>query len=232
MKNKLLVGLSVAALSVIGLAATTVMTNPTPTGKDYTTLPVKPDVMAKSLASATTSMTQAIAAAEAATAGHASSASVESGQYVVDTFGETGHSRVIVSMATGKVASNEKLQWIEQGEAVTTDWTTTDSGLMYAEIVEGTGETPANSSARVTVHYSGWLLDGSKFDSSVDRGQPATFPLNGVIAGWTEGVGSMKIGGKRKLVIPFDLAYGAAGRPPVIPAKATLVFDVELLSIN
>lgn len=104
----------------------------------------------------------------------------------------------------------------------------TPSGLRYIDVVEGTGEAPAGASAVVKVHYTGYLVDGNKFDSSVDRGQPAEFPLSGVIPGWTEGVGSMKVGGKRKLIVPYKLAYGERGRGP-IPPKATLIFDVELL---
>ncbi len=111
-----------------------------------------------------------------------------------------------------------------QGEPVQTA-----SGLVYYDLVAGQGDSPAGKSSTVRVHYTGWLTDGTKFDSSVDRGQPISFRLDQVISGWTEGVGSMKVGGKRKLVIPYQLGYGAGGMPPVIPPKATLVFDVELL---
>ncbi|TAJ02287.1 MAG: FKBP-type peptidyl-prolyl cis-trans isomerase [Planctomycetota bacterium] len=91
---------------------------------------------------------------------------------------------------------------------------------------------PSGPQSEVSVHYSGWLLDGTKFDSSVDRGAPAKFPLRGVISGWTEGVGTMKVGGKRKFVIPARLGYGANPRPGgPIPPNAVLVFDVELLQI-
>jgi FKBP-type peptidyl-prolyl cis-trans isomerase/cyclophilin family peptidyl-prolyl cis-trans isomerase len=107
---------------------------------------------------------------------------------------------------------------------------TTDSGLAYFVLVEGDGPSP-NPTDRVEVHYTGWLLDGTQFDSSVDRGTPAEFPLNGVIRGWTEGVGLMKVGAKHKLVIPPELAYGVRGRAS-IPPNATLVFDIELLGIK
>lgn len=104
------------------------------------------------------------------------------------------------------------------------------TGLVHIDIKVGDGATPTRSD-RVKVHYTGWLLDGTKFDSSVDRGTPTTFGVTGVIKGWTEALLTMKVGGKRKLIIPPDLAYGARGRPK-IPANSTLVFDVELLGIE
>ncbi len=105
----------------------------------------------------------------------------------------------------------------------------TPSGLMYIILQEGQGAAP-QATDTVEVHYHGTFLDGNKFDSSVERGKPAKFRLNQVIKGWTEGVGMMKVGEKRKLIIPPDLAYGPSGRPG-IPPNSTLVFDVELLSI-
>jgi FKBP-type peptidyl-prolyl cis-trans isomerase len=111
--------------------------------------------------------------------------------------------------------------------------TKTASGLQYQDVVTGSGPEAVPGQTAV-VHYTGWLTDGSKFDSSRDRGQPFSFPIGGrqVIAGWDEGVAGMKVGGRRKLVIPPDLGYGPMGSPPVIPAEATLVFDVELLELK
>ncbi|MBC7542450.1 MAG: FKBP-type peptidyl-prolyl cis-trans isomerase [Candidatus Sericytochromatia bacterium] len=110
---------------------------------------------------------------------------------------------------------------------------TTPSGLKYGDFVVGTGASPRTGQV-CTVHYSGWLTNGKKFDSSVDSGRPFSFPLGQgrVIKGWDEGVASMHVGGKRKLVIPAPLGYGAGGSPPDIPPNATLVFEVELLGIR
>jgi FKBP-type peptidyl-prolyl cis-trans isomerase len=110
---------------------------------------------------------------------------------------------------------------------------TTPSGLKYVDQVVGTGEV-AVAGKTVNVHYTGWLENGKKFDSSVDRGQPFSFPLGGgrVIKGWDEGVQGMKVGGKRKLTIQSNLGYGPQGAGGVIPPNATLIFDVELLGVR
>ena len=110
---------------------------------------------------------------------------------------------------------------------------TTASGLQYEDLKVGTGEA-ASAGAEVSVHYTGWLENGTKFDSSLDGGRPFTFPLGGgrVIKGWDEGVANMRVGGKRRLIIPADLAYGDRSPSPQIPPGSTLVFDVELLAVR
>src|SRR6476469_8856387 len=115
----------------------------------------------------------------------------------------------------------------------TTKRTKPPSGLWYTDVATGQGDS-AVAGRTVTVHYTGWLPDGTKFDSSRDRGEPFAFTLGAgqVITGWDEGVKGMKVGGRRKLVLPPGLAYGDGGAPPAIPPGATLVFEVEVLKVE
>jgi peptidylprolyl isomerase len=113
------------------------------------------------------------------------------------------------------------------------DYVTTDSGLKYYDFEVGDGASPQDGKP-VSVHYTGWLEDGTKFDSSLDRGRPFDFVIGRgqVIRGWDEGVAGMKVGGKRQLVIPAELGYGSSGAGEVIPPNATLIFEVELLNVE
>jgi FKBP-type peptidyl-prolyl cis-trans isomerase len=135
---------------------------------------------------------------------------------------------------TPKPAAKVVKKAVKKAPAKATSKTvTTASGLKYQVLKTGTGAV-AKAGQSVSVHYTGWLTNGKKFDSSVDRGQPFEFNLGAgqVIRGWDEGVAGMKVGEKRKLTIPADLGYGAAGAGGAIPPNATLVFDVELLGVK
>ena len=142
--------------------------------------------------------------------------------------GCTAENQNVSQQDTAQETTNSQTQETTMGET-----TITDSGLQMVDTVVGEGMI-ATAGNKVSVHYTGTLEDGTKFDSSVDRGVPFEFNLGAgqVIKGWDEGVAGMKVGGKRTLTIPADLGYGAAGAGGVIPPNATLIFDVELLEVN
>ncbi|MEE2964657.1 MAG: FKBP-type peptidyl-prolyl cis-trans isomerase [Acidobacteriota bacterium] len=137
----------------------------------------------------------------------------------------------LVVVVFGAAAAAQSLPAPDDVAAPPADAETTASGLAHKVLEAGTGTQHPSASDYVVVHYSGWLTDGTMFDSSVTRGQPARFPLNGVISGWTEGLQLMVPGEKRRFWIPANLGYGSGGRPG-IPGNSMLVFDVELRSIG
>jgi len=148
-------------------------------------------------------------------------------QQVIQEFQQKQQDEFVATSTANKEAGEAFLSANSEKEGVVV----LDSGLQYKVITEGSGAKPVAEN-RVTVHYRGSLIDGTEFDSSYTNNQPATFPLNGVISGWTEGVQLMSEGAKYEFYIPPEMAYGADGRPPVIPPNSTLVFEVELLQAN
>lgn len=164
-------------------------------------------------------------AVKAAFTGAESAVSPEEAQKTINEFLQK-----LEEKATKK-AREEGEQFLAKNKAENADIKETPSGLQYRVIKEGEGAQPS-AEDEVTVHYTGKLINGTVFDSSVNRGEPATFPLNRVIPGWTEGVQLMKEGAKYEFFIPSDLAYGPQGIPNAIPPHSTLIFEVELIKVN
>ncbi len=201
---------------------------------DLSVLPPDPSEMKTALSACMVNLEAAIRAAEASTGGKATRAEFlpgASGVYEVICYTDEAAIVALVKSEDGSIVSTKATPRLP-GEPISVPLQSTESGLLYVDMVVGTGAQPAAANSTVTVHYSGWLTDGTPFDSSRDRGQPITLSLARFVPGWAEGVSTMKVGGKRKLVIPYSLAYGPQGRPPVIPPKAMLIFDVELLGVE
>jgi FKBP-type peptidyl-prolyl cis-trans isomerase FkpA len=152
-------------------------------------------------------------------------------QVELDTYGPKVGELHQKRMAVGSEDTKKKGQEFADNVAKEKDATKTPTGLVVRTITPGTGGSPA-ATDMVKVHYEGKLIDGTVFDSSIKRGEPAEFPLNGVVACWTQGLQMMKKGGKAQLVCPSELAYGDQGQPPTIPPGATLSFEVELLDFR
>jgi peptidylprolyl isomerase len=152
---------------------------------------------------------------------------------LADQLSKTEPAMVAQSTTNNPIVNDTNLMAMTPDNEKAAGIVTTPSGLKYKELTEGTGATPQKGQT-VIVHYTGTLEDGTKFDSSRDRNSPFSFKLGlgQVIKGWDEGLGTMKVGGRRELIIPADLGYGARGAGGVIPPNATLIFDVELLRIG
>ena len=154
----------------------------------------------------------------------------ESQQVVQKFFQEAEAKQRAKAAEMGKAAKAEGEKYLADN-AKKDGVITTNSGLQYMVLTEGTGKSPKATDS-VKCHYEGFLIDGTVFDSSIQRGEPATFPLGGVIAGWTEGLQLMKEGGKTRFFIPYNLAYGESGAAGSIPPYAALIFDVELIEVK
>ncbi len=154
----------------------------------------------------------------------------ESQQIVQEFFKEQEAKQRAQAAENGKLAREEGEKFLAEN-AKKDGVQVTESGLQYSVIKEGTGKSP-KATDTVVCHYEGFLTNGTVFDSSIQRGEPAAFPLNAVIAGWTEGLQLMKEGGKTRFFIPYNLAYGEAGAAGAIPPYAALIFDVELLEVK
>lgn len=201
---------------------------------NYERLRPSPKEVHERLSGYKVSLSEAITIAEAAVGGgKAASAFLAEGKqptYTITAFTEREAQTFVVDARNGAIRSQQAIPRFP-GEPVEGEWTELESGLKYFDLRVGHGALPAGTASTVRVHYTGYLVNGVKFDSSRDRGRATTFALDRVIPGWREGVLTMRVGGKRKLIVPPVLGYGDRGNPPTVPGKATLIFDIELIDI-
>jgi FKBP-type peptidyl-prolyl cis-trans isomerase len=228
--------LTVAVLSLAAAAAFATVTPISGGGRDLTKIPVDPVAREKELSAKPCTLAKALEVAGKQGGVFSSAAFSAAGQIELTMFKDGLEHAVVVDAASGAVVSDTG-QPRFAGDPVTGEGTALPNGVRYYDLKVGSGDAVIAKGDRATAHCTGWLVNGTKFWSSLDApGQPLDFTLvggqGGVIQGWVDGVPGMKVGGKRKLVIPSNLGYGPAGRSPVIPPNAVLVFDIELLKID
>ena len=228
--------LAIAVLALASAAAFAAVIPLAGGGRDLTRIPADPAAREKELSAKPITLAKAIEAASKAGGVCSSAAFSPTGQIELTLFKAGLENAVVVDGTSGAVVSNTALPRFA-GDPVTGEGTKLGSGVIYYDIKVGDGAEVIALGNKATAHCTGWLVNGTKFWSSLDGpGQPLDFTLKGgpggVITGWLEGVPGMRPGGKRKLVIPGELGYGPGGNAPVIPPNAVLVFDIELLKVH
>jgi len=200
---------------------------------DYSALPPSPSQIFMQARANAISLPRAVEIAEDACGGRVVGVEMRAtgGGYVLDAVDRETRWSIVIDGKTGAVMSQNEVSSLP-GEPVTGEWVTLPSGVRYATIAEGEGDALKGYGV-VTANYSGWLVDGTLFDTThKPNGRPLVYPLQQLVPGWREGFQGVKPGGKRKLIIPGNMAYGQAGRPGLIPPNAMLIFDVELLNFE
>lgn len=201
---------------------------------DYETLPPDPAVVIQQLQGLQVGIAKAVEIAQKEVGGVANSATVERDgvppAIIVDVYSAKSLSRVKVDATNGKILERKDTARFP-GDPVSGQWTELPSGLKYFELKVGDGPLPTSPKTVVAIIYSAWLIDGTLVDRSNDYGESLVIAASKLVAGLDEGLRTMKVGGKRKLLLPYDLAYGVGGKPPTVPPKATLIIDVELVGL-
>lgn len=202
-------------------------------GRELTRMPVDPIARSAELATKKVTLAQALASVSKLGGYVGAAAYGAQGQIEISMYKEGVEHALVVDAGSGELVSDAALPPFP-GEPVKGPATATANGVLCYDLKVGDGAEVIARKSGASVHCTGWLLDGTKFWSSLDgAGQPLQCSMTGgLIGGWLEGIPGMKVGGKRKLVIPSTLGYGSSGRPPAIPPNAVLVFDIELLSVN
>ena len=218
-------------LGALGLAAS--MALPAATA-DYEKLPPDPAVVIQQLQALQVGIAKAVEIAQKEVGGVASSAMVERDSVppaiMVDVYTAKFLSRVKIDATNAKILERKDTPRFP-GDPVSGQWTELPSGLKYYELKLGDGPSPTSPKNAVAITYAAWLTDGTPVDNSSDHGESLVISPSKLVVGLDEGLRTMKVGGKRKLLLPYDLAYGVGGKPPTVPPKATLIIDVELVGL-